>query len=538
MAERCDVCIVGSGFGGSILAYYLARAGQRVVVLERGARHRTEDLQVDVNPRKLLGITHQFLGNGIAILVGQGVGGSSLVYSGASLRAPTFVFEQRHNGRRLWPKELSRRKLDHWYRRAEHGLGTHRLGFDEVGKRGGVWGVRMNELGYRVEPMRQATTRCIHCGFCNTGCRFARKNVLTFNYLHGAEQAGAEVRPGREAVLVAPADRGYRVLHGPTDNSSLVRPRAPALSRSQELQARRVIVAGGTIGTAGLLLRSRPFLPGLSQQLGHNLSGNGDLALAAILPEDRHLPGDGRVRQYQGVAMDTVCFEFLESHGFIIITQHQLSPATLVNGGGDGRWWGKKKKHLMKSYGERMLGLAVIGVDGSPGRVESSLGVGDETSATPAFGVSNIDFPLDDKTRRLFDDARRIVGRLVERMDGTLLDVDLTLSPTYDQMAFSAHPIGTARMGDSPDTGVVDADGEVFGHPGLFVTDGAAIPTALGVNPSLTIAAVAERMAARMVSGLGTKHAPPPVANPHVSRRHGEGKRPRAHNHSSTGGHS
>lgn len=527
MAERVDVCIVGSGFGGSILAYYLARAGQKVVVLERGPRHETDDLQVDLDPRKLLEITHQFAGNGISILVGQGVGGSSLVYSGASLRAPTFVFEQRSSGRRLWPRELTRRTLDPFYRRAEHGLGTHRLGFDEVARRGGIWGVRMNQLGYRVEPMRQATTRCIHCGFCNTGCRFSRKNVLTFNYLLGAEAAGAEVRPGREAILIRPADGGYRVVHGPTDRSTLVSPKAPSLLSSQEIQARRVIVAGGTIGSAGLLLRSRPFLPSLSPQLGRNLSGNGDLALAAILPEDARLPGRGRVRQYEGVAMDTVCFEFLESHGFIIITQHQLSPATLVNGDANGRWWGRDKKQVMKSYGQHMLGLAVIGVDGSPGRVEVSPGAGDEFAVAPAFGVSNIDFPIDRKTRKLFDDARQIVGGLVDRMGGTLLDVDLTLSPSYDEMAFSAHPIGTARMGDTPATGVVDVDGQVFGHPGLFVTDGAAIPTALGVNPSLTIAAVAERMSAQMVRSLGAQLAPPPQSNPHVRRRPGEGGRPR-----------
>ncbi len=516
MAERVDVCIIGTGFGGSILAYYLARAGQRVVMLERGPRRPTRTLQVPLDPEKLLDVTHQFLGNGISVLVGQGVGGGSLVYSGASLRAPSFVFERREGERRVWPQPLSRRTLDAYYRRAERGLGVHQLSFDEVAKRGGSWALRMNRLGYRVDPIRQATTGCVHCGFCNTGCKFSRKNQLTLNYLHGAEAAGVEVRPDQEAVRIRPTLGGYQVRYGPTDHSSLTRPQAPDPAQTLEIQARRVIVAGGAIGSAGLLLRSRPFLPRLSPHLGRHLSGNGDLALAAVLPEDDSLPGRGRVEHHKGVAMDTVCYEFLERHGFVIITQHQLSLATLVNGDGAGQWWGLDKKQMMKHYGSHLLGLAVIGVDGSPGEVRTVPDQSDEASLTPAFGVASIDYPIDRETQRLYDSARTIVGGLVDRMGGTLLDVDLNLSPNYGGMALSAHPLGTARMAHSAADGVVDADGEVFGHPGLYVVDGAAVPSALGVNPSLTIAALAERMAERLVRRLGRHLAPPPVANPHA----------------------
>lgn len=525
MSEKVDVCIVGTGYGGAIPAYYLAKAGQRVVMLERGPRRRTKSLQIDLDAKELLDVTHQFLGNGISVLVGSAVGGGSLVYSGASLRAPSFVFGRKEAGRRIWPRDLTRRALDPFYRRAERGLGVHQLAFDEVAKRGGSWALRMNKLGYRVDPMRQATTRCNHCGFCNTGCKFFRKNHLTMNYLRGAERAGAEIRPEHEAIQVRPADGGYRVVYGPTDGSSLARPQSPDPSSAQEIQARWVIVAGGAIGTAGLLGRSRAHLPELSRHLGRHLSGNGDLALAALLPPDRRLPGRGRMEQHKGVAMDTVCYEWLESHGFIIITQHQLTPATLVNGDGTPQWWGRRKKNVMKHYADQMVGLAVIGVDGSPGEVRTVPDQSDEIGVTPAFGVSGIDFPIDRETDRLYSDARRIVGGLVERMGGTFLDVSLSLSPNYGEMAFSAHPLGTARRGDGPETGVVDSYGEVFGYPGLFVTDGAAVPTALGVNPSLTIAALAERSALRMVRQHGRRPARPPVANPHVRPRRSEALR-------------
>lgn len=519
MAERVDVCVVGSGFGGAIAAYYLARAGKSVLVLERGPRREEASLQVPLRSRDLLEVTHTFNGNGLVVLAGTGVGGGSLVYSGMSLRAPSFVFEREEGGGRIWPRSLSRRSLAPYYRRAETGLGVHQLGFDEVAKRGGVWGVRMNRLGLRVDRARQATTACLHCGFCNTGCRFLRKNHLTLNYLRGAERAGAEIRPGTEALQVRPADGGYRVTFGGADRATLG---GGTSGPGGEVQAQRVVLAGGAIGTAGLLLRSRQHLDRLSPQTGRNLSGNGDLALMAVLPEDRSLPGRGRVSQHQGVAMDTVCYEWLESHGFAVITQHELSLATVANGDPATRWWGLDKKRMMRDHGTRMLGLAVLGIDGSPGRVEVASPDEDELQLSPAFGVANIDFPFDPRTRRLLDDARRIVGDVVERMGGTLVDLTLNPSPSYPETMFSAHPLGTARLADSPEHGVANADGEVFGHPGLYVVDGAAVPTALAVNPSLTIAAIAERVATRLVHRLGERPAPPPLSNPYVRRRPGE----------------
>ena len=174
------------------------------------------------------------------------------------------------------------------------------------------------------------------------------------------------------------------------------------------------------IGTAGLLLRSRQYLPDLSPELGRHLSGNGDLALLATLPRSRRLPGRGRVRQYQGVAMDTVCYEWLRSHGFVIITQHQLSLATVPNGAPVGSWWGLEKKRQMLRYGDQMLGLAVIGIDGSPGTVQAGP-TGGEVQLTPAFGVSGMDFPIDPETLEV------VSGGIVEQTERALANLQAVL---------------------------------------------------------------------------------------------------------------
>jgi hypothetical protein len=176
----------------------------------------------------------------------------------------------------------------------------------------------------------------------------------------------------------------------------------------------------------------------------------------------------------------------------------------------------------MRHYGDQLVGIAVIGVDGSPGQIVASSTSNDENALIPAFGVSDMNFPIDGETAALFDNARRIVGDLVRRMGGTLIDISLNYSPHSSQSAFSAHPIGTVRMSDTPALGVVDAFGEVHGYPGLYVMDGAAVPTALGVNPSLTVAALAERSATTLVRKLGRTPVDPPLGNPYVSPRPGE----------------
>jgi choline dehydrogenase-like flavoprotein len=499
VAERFDVAVVGSGFGGSIAAFRYAAAGLRVVVLERGARIPDAELRQSQAPDDLFRVYTRyqstFVGGfgdtGLDVLTGTVVGGGSIVYSGASLRAASFVFDRvGADGGRLWPASITRAALDPHYATVEANLPVTQLvwrtddpaeAWRQVPRRGSAWARVMGAAGHTVLPLRQAVHGCVHCGWCNAGCRFGAKRDVTKSYLGAAEALGAVVRPGVEVRhLTKLVDRWQVVGAG---DAVLV-------------DADHVVVAGGTVATT-LLLRASGIANG---HLGRHVSGNADLPIAAFLAE----PTDA----YQGVAMDTVTFDFLrpETTGphaadkFIVVSQHMLPLSTLVCGhGGTGPpdAWGLAKKERYRDYGRHFLGLAVIGLDQQEGTIE-----GPDVEATDGVRLLPLRYPVSAATQAVWDRARQVCRDAVEAAGGTFVDVARELANPQ-----TAHPLGGARMADDPDRGVVDPDGFVHGVEGLSVLDGAFVPSALGVNPSLTIAALVERAMANRVTALGRPDA-------------------------------
>jgi choline dehydrogenase-like flavoprotein len=351
-----------------------------------------------------------------------------------------------------------------------------------------------HDPSYRIEPLRQAVTDCLHCGWCNAGCPYGRKNDLLQNYLPAAERLGVAIEPLAAALTIEPAPDGYRVRYRkmPSPTMSIFDPRASL----DEVTAPEVIIAAGTVGTATLLHRSRPFLPTLSWHVGQHLSGNGDLPLGAFLP--------ARTDGYQGVAMDTVTYQWLESDGFIVITQHMLPLSTAVLGRGDGAgppsMWGLERKHDFRDFGAHFVGLAVIGLDDSEGQI-----VTDEGQINGALLTLGVRYAPSEATTARWNRARTVLRAIVEGAGGRFLDLAHEL-PVRNQ---TAHPLGTARMAEEGAAeGVVSPDLDVHGYPGLRIVDGSVIPSALAVNPSLTIAAVAERA---MLAGADPASAPTPA---------------------------
>ncbi|HSR22481.1 MAG TPA: GMC family oxidoreductase N-terminal domain-containing protein, partial [Candidatus Eisenbacteria bacterium] len=262
--ETTDVVVIGTGFGGSIPAYHLAAGGARVVMLVRGRRRSTEDFTHVMR----LGTYSRFVdlieGDGMTVVAGNCVGGSSVVYFAASLRAPSFVFDRQGTlGHRLWPASLSRAALDPWYDRAEETLPVAKQTWDDVPYAGGVFGAACSRAGRTCNPVPVAVDlgRCTNCNWMLSGCRFGAKRSMLLNYLPAAEAHGAEVRPLHEVQTIRPATTpgyryavSYRVTAADDDRTT---------SDVGVIEAKVVVLAAGTMGTPVILQRSAPLLGGM-----------------------------------------------------------------------------------------------------------------------------------------------------------------------------------------------------------------------------------------------------------------------------------
>ncbi|MFN8052599.1 MAG: GMC family oxidoreductase [Acidimicrobiales bacterium] len=516
-----DVAVVGSGFGGGPAALRAAEAGASVVVLERGKRYdrrpgSVEFRQTQTDLQYLLDLWGLDAGfdwdtnRASIVLGGRGLGGGSLIYSMVSLRAPSFVFDDP-----VWPEAVTRAALDPFYERAERQLGVVQLQWDGdraaddwklTSKRDTAFAVACAQAGVSCDPVPVAVNKeCGNLGWCSTGCVRHGKASVDLQYLGPAEDLGAVLRTGVQVTLLqpAPASSGRRwqlTLHTSAG--------APA----EEVYADSVVVAAGAVGSPTLLLRSAGRLPGgISDQTGRNLSRGGDLVIPVVLPDDLDLGAAGdasALEMLPGKIIGSCSFEYLfepppgfgpdwqrfimQPMMFLPIVSSLLvaDPDGITPEGGDMRSFGAGHKRLMEKWGSRLLHIGIMGVDGMDGRV----GIDDYGATTVGFGNSAA-------TRNLFDGARAAARHIFEgELGGRVL-------PTWDQLrgdVLAIHPLGTCRMADGPDLGVIDdrcrvyrRDGTV--HDGLYVMDASTYSSPIAVNTSLTAAAIAERAMSLML---------------------------------------
>jgi enediyne biosynthesis protein E9 len=526
MAERVDVCIVGSGFGGSISAYRLAElyqaAGQSpsVMVLERGPRHQHTDFRQSMDIELLSRLYGLVQGQGAQIIVGDGVGGGSNLYLAASLRSPSETFERRDRrpddgpDRRMWPTQISRASLNPYYSRAEQALRVQRPTWNQVPKAAGLWAATLDAAGHTCDrvPVAIDLSRCIQARWCHTGCVFAAKNSVITNYLASAERMGVTVRPSSQAELVRPSvARPYRyvVTAAKIDNDDADPTRQPT-GETFEVECKVLILSAGAMGTTPLLMRSRPTLPSLSLHLGRHLGINGDHIAAVEYDEQKvrdvlGLPGYGQI--YKGhhiAAMSYDWFTGRSGHAddgkrftlqeiYLSSLAHALyddarDPAT------EPTWWGLQKKQALSTFNNHIELLAMVedthdGVFLAPPPSGSHV----RPNAGP-LGIGPFTYQLSDQSIAVREAANETIRDVVSRSGlGRLMKL------TYPA-ANASHPLGGCRMADSSDLGVVDHRCEVFGNEGLFCMDSSAIPTSLSVNPSLTISAVTERACEELVN--------------------------------------
>ena len=499
---KTDVLIVGSGFGAAAPALRLSQAGHQVIVVEKGPRiDPFRDFRQTQDPAYIRRYLKGLSGERINLTYAEALGGGSGFYEMVSLRAPSAAFRQTDTrGRRLWPKTVDRAALDPWYDLAETMLHVEQIAPADVPKTGLVFARMMRELGYSCDRARYAVRGCVGSGFCVTGCVFAAKQSLLLNYLPQAEAAGAEIRTSLEAVSIRPLTddreaplRGslrvipcrYEVRCRPTQGSG----------EGVVFRARLVVLGGGTVGTAGLLLRSKREMPLLGRHVGGHVAFNGSVKAAGILPE--RLP-DGDLftgRSHPGM----ISYEFLESHGVTIsavkpLPLQLMAGARLIPEGGDPSrdWWGERHAAFLGQIRTRLMILYAIGMTPPAARI-----------TLDKEGHPHVHLQVDGALSTYAQSVKQLLESILRRSGCRLVHADLVRAdgtPYSDLHFFTTHQVGSCRMADDPDRGVVDPSGEVFRYPGLYVTDGAVIPSSLAVNNSLTILANAERIAAGIVA--------------------------------------
>ena len=513
-----DVVVVGSGFGGSVAALRLTEKGYRVVVLEAGRRFADEDFaRTSWDVRRFLwapgagcyGIQRIHRVSDSLILAGAGVGGGSLVYANTLYRplAP-FYDDPQWAGITDWESELSP-----WYDQASRMLGVTtnptttasdvlfrtiatRMGVDSTYRPTQV-GVLFGEAGQAVpDPYFGGAgpdrTACTECGACMTGCRVGAKNTLVKNYLHLAERAGATVEPMTTVT---------RLRHR-QGQGWLVESRGTADGQPRAWRAAHVVLAAGTYNTQLLLhqARRRGDLPGLSPRLGTLTRTNSEALVGASAPRvdpDRPLT--------RGVAITSSFFPEPATH----VEPVRYAPGsnvmallqTVLTRGGPrrSRWLG-----LLGRYGSELVRRPVTTVRALiPYRWSERTAI--------ALVMQALDNSLDTSLRR----GRLGRSRLVSRQGpgepnptwipaahevATLLAEELggVAGGSWGDVAnmpLTAHFLGGCPIGVTAVEGVVDPYQRVHGYPTLHVFDGAAVTANLGVNPSLTITAQAERAA-------------------------------------------
>jgi choline dehydrogenase-like flavoprotein len=496
--ESADVAVIGSGFGGAIPAYHCAAAGARVIVLERGPRLATSDFTQDMALGSYTRSIDAIIGDGITVLAGNCVGGSSVVYFSASLRAPSFVFERRGPlGQRLWPTQLTRANLDPWYDRVEATLPVAKQDWSQVSYAGGLFAAACAHAGRSCNPVPVAVdlNRCANCNWMLSGCVFDAKRSMLHNYLPAAEAYGVEIRPLHEVQVISPAvTPGFRYritfLRYDSDGSVL---------GAECLEAKVVVLAAGAVGTPIILQRSALALGGVPNTVGRYFSGNGDHVSVAVMNDDRirdvlHLsraPGVGYDAFPAGKAINTMTFDYLESarreFERFSLQQIYFPPMTNMLASAPG-WWGLEKKQMRRRW-RSWLTLLAMTEDESEGSFGVPPPIGSFTRIAPALAIGSMTYRPTANTRHGWAVADTELRGILER-DGLA-----TVNPWNEGPGgvVTAHPLGSCRIGDDAATSALDGRHELRGHPGLFVTDGAAVPTALCVNPSLTIAALAER---------------------------------------------
>lgn len=520
--ETFDHVIVGSGFGGSASAMRLTEKGYRVLVLERGKRYRDQDFATTnmkvwkylwLPALRCFGILQISFLKGVTVFHGTGVGGGSLGYANVleipddllfanplwkhladwkEILVPHYETARRMLGvtrnPRLWP-------ADHPLKEIAEELGqgdTFRP--TEVGVFFGPEGEEVPDPYFEGEgPPR---TGCTHCGACLLGCRYNGKNTLVKNYLYFAEKWGAEIRPEAEVVDIRPLPPGQ--ADGARYELVYNRSTAWLLKPKRRVRARNVVLSAGVLGTVKLLFRCRDVthsLPNVSPRLGEMVRTNSEAFMGVV---SRSM----KVDYSKGIAItsifhadDTSCIEpfrypdgsslmrFLNAP---LISKGERIPVRMV------RVLGEYLRHpldrltsnVLPGWAHRTTMLVVMQTVDN--RMRMRLG----RSLFTLFRRGLLSEPVTEQAiKARVDIGHKVTRALAAKTNGI---TGGSATESLLNMPTTAHILGGCPFGRDAAEGVISLDCQVHNYPGLYVVDGSIVPANPGVNPSLTITALAE----------------------------------------------
>ena len=461
---HADVCVIGAGAGGAVAAAELAEGGIDVVVLEQGHRHDPDDFTA--RPPQMLAQLYRDGGQTltlgtppIMLPLGSGLGGTTLVNSGTCFRTPPRVLAR---WREEFGLDLDEESLRPCFARVEQALSVSEVTPELAGANAAVARRGAERLGWSHGYLRRNARGCVGSGVCAFGCPTSAKQHTGITYIPRAERAGARVVTGAsvDRVLV-----GGRRAHG-------VQARMASGVRV-EVRAPIVIVAAGTIHTPLLLARSG--LGGESGQLGRNLSLHPATAAFARMDEivdmAKGVPQSFYVDEFAG---EGIIFEGVAGPPAYAAMSLPLT--------------GERHAQAMADY-RHLAQFGLMVSDSSRGSVHS------------LAGQTVIRYDMEDADLRRFRTGLQRMRELLEAAGAreVYLPLPAGVQPKRarlrDLKLMAFHPLGTARADARASHGVIDGDLRVHGAEGVYVADGSAVPSSLGVNPQMTIMALATRLA-------------------------------------------
>ncbi len=477
---ECEVVVVGTGAGGAVVGRELADRGFAVVFVEEGSRHQRNDfLGSFVHAHSTYFRNTLTLGNTpVTLLMGKLVGGSTAVNGGTSLRPPPWILEEWCE--RLDTDDFSAEGIGPYMDRVENILEVSIPDRKYIGPIADVMDRGCAAFGWSTKPIPRNAVGCEGQGFCDYGCAAGARRSVDISYLPGALEKGALVISDLKAERVI-LENGRAV--GITAHD--------ALGNEFRVRGKAVILAGGAIPTPMLLLRQG--LANSSGEVGKNLSLHPSAGFGGYFDEridpEKHIP--------QGYMLD----EFLREGILVLAAQPVLNIAHMM--------FPFTGHRLMRAI-DSLPHLALFGLlirDKTRGRVWT------DVKGNPAMTYNLLPEDVELMHRALVRTGEMCLAAGARRVYTGLQGRDAISAAEFDRFKserisasdlalVSYHPLGTCKMGRDPKTSVVDLDHQVWDVPGLFIVDGSTVPGPPGVNPQVTIMAMATRAAQRIAARL------------------------------------